>query len=95
MTTSADGRDPQPRVPAADPPRDSGQVEELPDGSLSIPVFEEQLVCEKRTVLRERIIVRKETVTEDRVVEADLRREHVEADPDAEVADRVSRGRPV
>ena len=68
---------------------DSGQVETLPDGSLSIPVFEEQIVVEKRLVVRERIIVRKHTVVEDHVVEATLRKERVEVDVDDEVAGRV------
>ena len=69
---------------------DSGEVEVLPDGSISIPVFQEELVIEKRLVVRERVIVRKHTVTEDRLVEADLRRERVEVEADAEVADRVT-----
>jgi uncharacterized protein (TIGR02271 family) len=78
------------RQDAADSSADSGEVEVLPDGSLSIPVFEEELVIEKRLVVRERIIVRKHTVTEDRRVEADLRRERVEVEADAEVVDRVT-----
>jgi uncharacterized protein (TIGR02271 family) len=57
---------------------DSGEVETLPDGSLSVPIFEEELVVTKRLVVRERIILRKRTVTEERVVEADLRRERAE-----------------
>lgn len=61
---------------------DSGRVETLPDGSLSIPVFEEQLVVTKRIVLRERVILRKEVVTEQAQVEAELRRERVEVDAD-------------
>ena len=69
---------------------DSGQIETLPDGSVSIPVFEEQLVIEKRLVVRERIIIRKHTVTEDHVVEADLRRERVVVDADPEVESRVA-----
>ncbi len=68
---------------------DSGEVEVLPDGSVSIPVFEEELVIEKRLVVRERILVRKHTVTEERRVEADLRRERVEVEADPEIADRV------
>lgn len=64
------------RTPAA--AGDSGQVETLADGSLSIPVFEEQIVVEKRMVVRERIIVRKHTVYEDQQISADLRRERVE-----------------
>jgi uncharacterized protein (TIGR02271 family) len=68
---------------------DSGQVETLPDGSLSIPVFEERLVVEKRLVVRERVVVRKHTVSEEQRVEADLRREQVELDVDKDVRDRV------
>ena len=75
------------RAPALE--GDSGEVEVLPDGSVSIPVFEEELVIEKRLVVRERVIVRKHTVSEDRRVEADLRRERVEIEADPEVADRV------
>jgi uncharacterized protein (TIGR02271 family) len=66
------------RVPAAD--GDSGKIETLADGSVSIPLFEEELVVTRRTILRERVIVRKENVTEWQRVEAELRREHVEID---------------
>lgn len=69
---------------------DSGEVEVLPDGSISIPVFQEELVIEKRMVVRERVIVRKHTVTQDQLVEADLRKERVEVDVDPEIADRVT-----
>jgi uncharacterized protein (TIGR02271 family) len=57
---------------------DSGEVITLPDGSVSIPVFEEQLVISKRLVVRERVILRKHTTTEQRRIEATLRRERVE-----------------
>jgi uncharacterized protein (TIGR02271 family) len=57
---------------------DSGEVEVLPDGSVSIPLLEEELVIEKRIVVRERIVVRKVATTEAVRVEADLRRERVE-----------------
>ena len=76
------------RYPVGD--ADSGEAEVLEDGSISIPVFQEELVIEKRLVVRERVIVRKHTVTEERLVEADLRRERVEIDVDPEVADRVT-----
>lgn len=68
---------------------DSGEVETLPDGSISIPVFEEQLVITKRLVVRERVIVRKHTVYQEQVVTAELRRERleVEAVGDAVVED--------
>jgi len=76
------------RHPAAE--GDSGEVEFLDDGSVSVPVFQEELVIEKRLVVRERVIIRKHTVIEDRLVEVDLRRERVEVEADAEVADRVT-----
>ena len=66
------------RVPAGH--EDSGEIETLPDGSVSIPVLAEELVMTKRVVVRERIIVRKETATEVEHVVADLQREHVEVD---------------
>ena len=56
---------------------DSGEIETLPDGSISIPILEEQLVVTKRLVVRERIIVRKQVTTLHHVVEAELRRERV------------------
>jgi uncharacterized protein (TIGR02271 family) len=68
------------RVPVTD--QDSGKIETLPDGAISIPLFEEELVVTKRTILRERIIVRKETVTDWETVEAELRREHISFDAD-------------
>jgi uncharacterized protein (TIGR02271 family) len=57
---------------------DSGEIETFEDGSVSIPVLEEELVITKRMVVRERILVRKRTLTEDHRVEADLRKERVE-----------------
>jgi uncharacterized protein (TIGR02271 family) len=68
------------RVPAG--PDDSGKIETLPDGSISIPLFEEELVVTRRTVLRERVVIRKEEVTGWQRVEADLRRERVRFDTD-------------
>lgn len=69
--------------PAAE---DSGEVETLPDGSVSIPIFEEELVVTKRMVVRERVVIRKSTVTDEHVIEADLKRERIdiEADPSVE-----------
>jgi uncharacterized protein (TIGR02271 family) len=63
------------RVPVGE--GDSGEIEVLPDGSVSIPLFEEELVVTRRTVLRERVIVRKQLVSEWETVEADLRREQI------------------
>ena len=68
---------------------DDGQVHVLEDGSVSIPVLEEQVVVTKRLVVRERVVLRKHTVYEDHLVTADLRREHLDVDVDEAVADRV------
>lgn len=68
------------RIPAVE--GDSGEIETLPDGAVSIPLLEEEIVVTKRTVVRERVIVRKRIVVEEQRVQADLRREHVELDVD-------------
>jgi uncharacterized protein (TIGR02271 family) len=68
---------------------DSGEIEELPDGSVSIPIFEEELVVTKRLVVKERVIVRKRTVTEQHRIEAELKRERVEIETDESVAEFV------
>lgn len=75
------------RVPPNE--NDSGRIETLPDGSISIPVYEEELIVTKHTVLRERVIIRKELVTETRLIEVELGREQVdvEADEGIEVLD--------
>lgn len=73
------------RVAVDDAAADSGEVETLPDGSLSIPVFEEEIVVTKRLVVRERVVVRKHTVYEEHVVTADLRRERLEVEADGDV----------
>lgn len=70
------------RLLVADPDGDSGEVETLPDGSLSIPVFEEQIVVTKRLVVRERVVVRKHTVYDEHVVSVDLKRERLEVQAD-------------
>lgn len=66
---------------------DSGEVETLEDGSISIPIFEEVLVVTKRLVVRERVIVRKRTVVDEYTLETELRREHVTVEGDVETAE--------
>ncbi len=66
---------------------DSGEIETLEDGSISIPIYEEEVVVSKRVVLRERVVIRKRVVTEQKRVRTKLRKERVEidADPGVEV----------
>ena len=61
-----------------------GEPEPAGDGSISIPILEEELAVTKRTVVGERIVIRKRMVTERETVEAELRRERVEVDVDGE-----------
>ena len=75
------------RLAAADD--DAGGVLTLPDGGVSIPIYEEQLVVTKQVVLKERLVVRKRVVTTRVPVEAELRRERVDIDVDEEIRDRV------
>lgn len=65
-------------------PDDDGRVQTLADGSISIPIYREELVVTKRTVLSERIVIRKEAVSELRRVQAELRQEHVELETEGE-----------
>jgi len=53
-------------------------------GTLRVPLTEEEVVAEKRTVAKEELVVRKQTVTENEVVEADLRRERAEVHREGE-----------
>lgn len=61
-------------------PDDSGEIETLSDGSLSVPILEEELVITKRVIVRERIIIRKRTRTEQAQVTENLRKERIEVD---------------
>lgn len=75
------------RAPAN--PDDSGEIETLPDGTVSIPVLEERLVVEKRLFVTERLLVRKRVETREQRVTADLTREVVTVEADESVDDRV------
>ena len=61
------------------------------EDEIRVPVTEEELVVEKRTVPKEEIVVRKQEVIEDEVVEADLRREHVDIHREGDVDVREQR----
>ncbi|MEX0782382.1 MAG: DUF2382 domain-containing protein [Dehalococcoidia bacterium] len=65
-------------VPPAE--EDDGQVLELADGTLSIPVLEEEIVVTRRTVVRERLLVRRHIVSEPVLIRDEVRRERVEVE---------------
>lgn len=45
-----------------------------------VPVVEEELVVERRPVVKEVVVIRKRAAQEERVIEADLKRERIEVD---------------
>jgi len=53
---------------------------EIRDDEIVVPITEEEIVIEKRPVVKEEIRIRKEVVEEAEVVEEDVRREEVEVD---------------
>jgi uncharacterized protein (TIGR02271 family) len=68
-------------------PEDFDETMQLEPDEIVIPVIEERLVVEKRTVVKEYIRVRKNRIVEDREVTGSVRREYVEitAQPSGEV----------
>ncbi len=61
------------RVPVAD-----GTPGEIGEDEVSIPVVEEEVVVDKRAVVKEEIRVRKDVVQDEEIVEADVRKEEVD-----------------
>ncbi|MBA4157671.1 MAG: YsnF/AvaK domain-containing protein [Gemmatimonadetes bacterium] len=51
---------------------------QIGEEDIRIPVTEEKLVAEKRTVAKEELVVKKHQVTDSEIVEADLRKEHAD-----------------
>ena len=60
---------------------------EIGEDEVSIPVVEEEVVVEKRPVVKEELRIRKEVVEDEEVVEEDIRKEEVE------IEDETERGR--
>jgi uncharacterized protein (TIGR02271 family) len=78
------------RRPISDPMNAQARIE---DDEIRVPLSEEELVVEKRTVPKEELVVKKHQVTDEETVDADLRRERAEVhrEGDARVRDDDSR----
>ena len=63
------------RVPVND-----GTPGEIGEGEVLVPVVEEEVVVEKRAVVKEEIRVKKDVVQDEEIVEADVRKEEVDID---------------
>ena len=57
----------------------------IEEGEIHVPLTEEELVVEKRTVPKEELVVSKKEVVENETVEADLRRERVDVHEEGNV----------
>jgi uncharacterized protein (TIGR02271 family) len=55
---------------------------EIGEDEVSVPVVEEEVVTDKRAVVKEEIRVRKDVVEDEEVVEEDVRKEEVDVDDD-------------
>ena len=60
------------------PVNEKGTGAEIGDNEISMPVVEEEVVVEKRPVVKEELRIRKDVVEDEEVVEADLRKEEVD-----------------
>ena len=60
---------------------------EIRDDEIVVPITEEEIVVEKRPVVKEEIRIRKEVVEEAEVVEEDVRREEVDVDDETKRRD--------
>ena len=57
---------------------------EIGDDEVSMPVVEEEVVVEKRPVVKEEIRIRKDVVEDEEVVEEDVRREEIDIEDQTE-----------
>ena len=69
------------RVPVED--REASEAE-IGEDEVSVPLTEEEVMVEKRPVVKEEVRVRKDVVEEEEVVEEDVRREEIEIEDQTE-----------
>jgi uncharacterized protein (TIGR02271 family) len=73
------------RVPVND--REASEAE-IGDDEVSMPVVEDEVVTEKRPVVKEELRIRKDVVQDEKVVEEDVRKEEVDVDDETERRNR-------
>ena len=67
--------------------REKASEDEIGDDEIRVPVVEEEIVVEKRPVVKEELRIRKDVVEDEEIIEEDVRKEEVEID------DQTQRGR--
>ena len=70
------------------PVDDATGAAELREGEIRVPIMEEEVVVEKRPVVKEEVVITREVATETQQVEADVRRERIDVSGDEELVDR-------
>ena len=70
------------------PVSDATGAAELREGEIRVPIMEEEVVVEKRPVVKEEVVITREVATETQQVEADVRRERIDVSGDEELVDR-------
>lgn len=58
-----------------------GAAPEMGSDEITVPVMEEQVIVEKRPVVKEEVVISKAPVTAEQTVEADVRREKIDVNP--------------
>ena len=66
------------------PVDEEGTGAEIGEDEVSVPVVEEELVVEKRPVVKEEIRLRKDVVEDEEVIEEDVRKEEIDVDDETE-----------
>ena len=62
------------------PVNEEGTGAESGDDEVSVPIVEEEVVTDKRAVVKEELRIRKDVVEDEEVVEEDVRKEEVDVD---------------
>jgi uncharacterized protein (TIGR02271 family) len=69
------------------PVTDATGTAELREGEIRVPVMEEEVIVEKRPVVKEELVITREVATETEQVEADVRRERIDISGDEELVE--------
>jgi uncharacterized protein (TIGR02271 family) len=70
------------------PVNDATGAAELREGEIRVPIMEEEVVVDKRPVVKEEVVITREVAAETEQVEADVRRERIDISGDEDLVDR-------
>lgn len=67
----------------------TGTAPTISEGEIRVPIIEEEVVVEKRAVVKEEIVLTRETGIETETVDAEIRKERVDVQDDTQLRDTV------